>query len=95
MYGTRNQVVLPLNLETKIKGDVPVFKLAEICDTLDYTELYKAYVRTYRKYDPAMLFAPIALYLASSSSLMTHLPHPFIVYRLLYNLYPMFGISHS
>ena len=56
MYGTRNQVVLPLNLETKIKGDDPVFKLAEICDTLDYTELYKAYVRTYRKYDPAMLF---------------------------------------
>ena len=37
MYGTRNQVVLPLNLETKIKGDDPVFKLAEICDTLDYT----------------------------------------------------------
>lgn len=33
-----------------------VFKLAEICDTLDYTELYKAYVRTYREYDPAMLF---------------------------------------
>ncbi len=29
MYGTRNQVVLPLNLETKIKGDDPVFKLAE------------------------------------------------------------------
>ena len=43
MYGTRNQVVLPLNSETKIKGDDPVFKLAEICDTLDYTELYKAY----------------------------------------------------
>ena len=56
MYGTRDQVVLPLNLETKIKGDDPVFKLAEKCDTLDYTELYKAYVRTYRKYDPAMLF---------------------------------------
>ena len=30
MYGTRNQVVLPLNLETEIKGDDPVFKLAEI-----------------------------------------------------------------
>ena len=30
MYGTRNQVVLPLNLETKIKRDDPVFKLAEI-----------------------------------------------------------------
>ena len=55
MYGTRNQVVLPLNLETKIKGDDPVFKLAEICDTLDYTDLYKAYVRTYRKYDPVTL----------------------------------------
>ena len=53
MYGTRNQVVLPLNLETRIKSDDPVFKLAEICDTLDYTKLYKAYVRTYRKYDPA------------------------------------------
>ena len=26
-----------INLETKIKGDDPVFKLAEICDTLDYT----------------------------------------------------------
>ena len=37
MYGTRNQVVLPLNLETRIKSDDPVFKLAEICDTLDYT----------------------------------------------------------
>ena len=56
MYGTINQVVLPLNLETRIKNDDPVFKLAEICDTLDYTELYKAYVRTYRKYDPAMFF---------------------------------------
>lgn len=56
MYGTRNQVVLPLNLETRIRSDDPVFKLAETCDTLDYTELYKAYVRTYRKYDPAMLF---------------------------------------
>lgn len=56
MYGRRNQVVLPLNLETRIKSDDPVFKLAEICDSLDYTELYRAYIRTYRKYDPAMLF---------------------------------------
>ena len=61
MYGTRNQVVLLLNLETKIKGDDPVFKLVEICDTLDYTELYKAYVRTYLKYDPAMLFSVTGL----------------------------------
>lgn len=56
MYGTSNQVVLPLNLETRIKSDDPVFKLAEICDSLDYTELYSTYIRTYRKYDPAMLF---------------------------------------
>ena len=61
MYGTRNQVVLPLNLETKIKGGDPVFKLAEICDTLEYTELYKADVRTYRKHDPAMLFSVTGL----------------------------------
>ncbi len=39
MYGTRNQVVLPLNSETKIKGDDPVFKLEEICDTLNYKHL--------------------------------------------------------
>ena len=56
MYGTRNQVVLPLNPETRIKSDDPVFKLAEIYNSLDYTELYKAYIRTYRKYDPAILF---------------------------------------
>ena len=55
MYGTINQAVLPLNSETKNKGDDPVSKLAEICDTFDYTELYKAYVRTYRKYDPVTL----------------------------------------
>ena len=61
MYGTRNQVVLPLNSETRIKGGDPVFKLAEICDTLDYTKLYKAYVRTYRKYDPVMLFSVTGL----------------------------------
>ena len=58
MYGTRNQVVLPLNLETKIKGDDPVFKLAEICDTLDYTELYKAYVFLLCGFQFAQLIVP-------------------------------------
>ena len=41
---------------TRIKDGDPIFKLTEICDMLDYTERYKAYVRTYLKYDPAMLF---------------------------------------
>ena len=40
MFGIRNQVVLPINLERKISPDDPVFKLVEICDKLDYTELY-------------------------------------------------------
>ena len=58
MSGTRNQVVLPLDSETRIKSDDPVFKLAEICDTLDFTELYKAYVRTFTgSMHPAMLFS--------------------------------------
>lgn len=56
MFCSRKQVVLPLNLEIKIASDDPVFKLAEICDELDYTELYRTYIHTYRKYDPAMLF---------------------------------------
>ena len=37
MFGIRNQVVLPLNLEININLDDPVFKLIEICDELDYT----------------------------------------------------------
>ena len=38
----RNQVVLPLNLEICIPKDDPVFKMVEICEQLDYTELYRA-----------------------------------------------------
>ena len=56
MFGTRNQVVLPINLERKINPDDPVFKLVEICDELDYTELYRSYLRRWRKIDPAALF---------------------------------------
>lgn len=56
MFRTRNQVVLPLNLERKISPDDPVFKLIEICDELDYTELYRVYLRRWRKIDPAELF---------------------------------------
>lgn len=56
MFGIRNQVVLPLNLEIKINPNDPVFKLIEICDELDYTELYRVYLRRWRKIDPATMF---------------------------------------
>lgn len=53
---SRNQLVLPLNLEIKIEKNDPVRKLAEICDELDYTKLYSLYLRSWRKIDPAVLF---------------------------------------
>ena len=52
----RNQVVLPLNLEICIPKDDNVFKVAEICEGLDYTELFETYVRTWRKVNPITLF---------------------------------------
>ena len=52
----RNQVVLPLNLEICIPKDDNVFKVAEICGGLDYTELFETYVRTWRKVNPITLF---------------------------------------
>ena len=51
-----NQVVLPLNLGIKIPDNDPVLKLSEICDKLDFTDLYAQYARTWRKYDPKTLF---------------------------------------
>ena len=33
-----------------------MFKLIEICDGLDYTELYQVYLLRWRKIDPATLF---------------------------------------
>ena len=52
----RNQVVLPINLEIKLPKDDFVYKVAEICDELDYTELFKTYVRTWRKVNPITIF---------------------------------------
>ena len=52
----RNQVVLPINLEIKLPKDDFVYKVAEICDELDYTELLNTYVRTWRKVNPITLF---------------------------------------
>ncbi len=41
----RNQVVLPFNIETSIPANDPVFKLVEVCETLDYSKLEREYVR--------------------------------------------------
>ena len=41
----KNQVVLPLDLGIRIPEGDFVFKVAEICESLDYTELFKIYIR--------------------------------------------------
>ena len=52
----KNQVVLPLNLGICIpKGDF-VFKVAEICESLDYAELFNTYLRSWRKINPITMF---------------------------------------
>ena len=56
MKFTENQVVLPLNLGIKVSDNDPVGKLNEICEQLDFSELYAQYDRSWRKYDPKMLF---------------------------------------
>ena len=49
-------MVLPLNLGICIpKGDL-VFKVAEICEKLDYTKLFATYVCAWRKVNPVTLF---------------------------------------
>ena len=52
----RNQVVLPLNLEYKIPEDDPVKLVDEICEDLDYENIYKQYVRNWRIHSPKTLF---------------------------------------
>lgn len=56
MFASRNQVVLPLNIEKNIPSNDPVFKLVEICETLDYSKLRKEYLRTWKKVNPATMF---------------------------------------
>ena len=52
----KNQVVLPLDLGICIpKGDF-VFKVAEICESLDYKELFNTYLRSWRKVNPITMF---------------------------------------
>jgi transposase len=52
----RNQVILPIDLGIKIAENDPVRKLIEICDKLDYTELFNAYIRKWKKINPITMF---------------------------------------
>ena len=52
----KNQVVLPINLGICIPEGDFVFKVSEICEELDYTELYATYVRVWRKVNPITMF---------------------------------------
>lgn len=52
----KNQVVLPLNLGICIPEGDFVFKVAEICESLDYTELFNTYLRSWKKVNPITMF---------------------------------------
>ena len=52
----KNQVVLPLDLGICIPEGDFVFKVAEICESLDYTELFNTYLRGWRKVNPITIF---------------------------------------
>ena len=52
----KNQVVLPIDLEICIPKEDFIFKAAEICESLDYSELYATYVRAWRKVNPITMF---------------------------------------
>ena len=52
----KNQVVLPIDFEIRIPKEDKVFKVAEICESLDYSELYATYVRVWRKVNPITMF---------------------------------------
>lgn len=56
MMTNRNHLFLPLNLEILIDENNPVWKLTEICDTLDYSGLYEEYLQHWRSVNPAILF---------------------------------------
>ena len=51
----KNQVVLPLDLGICIPEGDFVLKVAEICESLDYTELFNTYLRNWRKVNPITL----------------------------------------
>ena len=52
----KSQVVIPLDLEICIPKEDFVFKVAEICESLDYAELFETYLRNGRKVNPITMF---------------------------------------
>ena len=48
----KNQVVLPIDLGICIPEGDFVFKVAEICESLDYTKLFNTYFRSWIKVNP-------------------------------------------
>lgn len=52
----KSQLVIPLEIEILIPKEDPVFRLAEICEALDYTKLYEQYCRAWRKTSPETMF---------------------------------------
>ena len=56
MKNDRNQVVMPINLEIRIPEDDPARLVDEICEELDYTKVYAAYDRAWRKVCPETMF---------------------------------------
>lgn len=59
MKVNKNQVVMPLNVAHLIDESDPVFKMAEILDTLDYRKLRSSYRRHWRKIEPEVMFSVI------------------------------------
>lgn len=66
----KNQVVLPLDLEICIPEGDFVFKVAEICESLDYTELFNTYLRSWRKVNPITMFEVIVAKLEKKISVL-------------------------
>ena len=52
----KNQVVIPFDFTANIPEGDFVFTVAEICESLDYTELFNTYVRAWRKVNPITMF---------------------------------------
>ncbi len=56
MFCSSGQLVLPLNTEILLPPKYPVYLLNNICENLDFSKLYNSYTRTWRKFDPKMMF---------------------------------------
>ena len=57
----KNQLLLPINLEFLIPEGDYVFTVAEICESLEYAELFNTYLRSWRKVNPITMFEILVL----------------------------------